>query len=451
MTEPERYAFGDFELDVEERRLLKAGSPVALPPKTLDVLAHLVRSAGRLVTKRELLERVWADAFVEEGILSVHVSGVRKALGDDDRAPVFVETVARSGYRFIARVVRVPARAAADVFGNWTRVSAGLPAPPRDPDVYELVGRGRAHLLTHSFKDVPPAIAAYETAIARDPDFAAAQAGLAVALCRRTEFRLGDRADSFARAKTAALRALALDADCADAQFALAIVSYLSEWDWVGAERSLQRALAIDPKHTEAYVLYGRVLETQGRLNEGLEMKQRALERDPHSPFVHLAISMSYWHQRKFDDMIAWAERTLELDPRHLVAREHLAGAYWAMGDFDRHVEENIKHAAAYGVSAEELDPMKAVYASGGRTGVIRWLLETRATAFPAMQLALFHGELGDLTAALDHLNRAIDERDPCLVDLAVGPQWDRLRADSRFAACLTRVGLTTTEASHHA
>jgi len=309
MTELEHYAFGDFELDVEDRRLLKARRPIALPPKTYDVLAHLVRSAGRLVTKRELLERVWPDSFVEEGILSVHISGLRKALSDDDRAPLFVETVARSGYRFIAPVARVPARAAAGVFGNWTNVSASLPLPPRDPDVYELVGRGRAHLLTHSFKDVPRAIEAYEAAIALDPDFAAAHAGVAVAYCRRTEFRLGDRAESFARAKTAALRALALDDDCADAQFALATVSYLGEWDWVGAERSLQRALAIDPTHAEACVLYGRVLETQGRLTDGLEMKRRALERDPLSPLIHLAISMSFWHQRRYDEMIAWASR----------------------------------------------------------------------------------------------------------------------------------------------
>jgi len=141
--------------------------------------------------------------------------------------------------------------------------------------------------------------------------------------------------------------------------------------------------------------------------------------------------------------MIAWAERTLALDSQHLAAREHLAGAYWAMGDFDRHVEENIKHAAAYGVPAAELDPMKAVYASRGRSGIVRWLLDTRGASFPPVQLALFHAELGEMDAAIGHLHRAIDDRDPCLVDLAVAPQWDRLRPDSRFDECLARVGLS--------
>ena len=444
MTGPERYAFGDFELDVDERRLVKAGMPVAVPPKTFDVLAHLVRSAGRLVTKRELLERVWPDAFVEEGILSVHVSGMRKALGDDDRAPRFIETVARSGYRFVARVKRVSAPASAGVFGNWTSASAGLPAAPRHPDVYELVGRGRAHLLTHSIKDVTQAIGSYDAAVTLDPGFAAAHAGLAVAYARRTEFRLGDAADSFARAKTAALRALALDADSADAQYALAVVSYLGEWDWIGAERSLQRTLAIDPTHAEALVLYGRVLETQGRLAEGLEMKRRALEREPSSPFVHQAIALSYWHQRRYDEMIVWANRTLALDPAHLAAREHLAGAYWAMGDFDRHMEENITHAAHYGVPASTFDDMRRAYDTGGRAAVVRWVLDTSAGTLPSMQLALLHGELADMDTAMAALNRAIDARDPCLVDLAVGPQWDRLRADPRFDQCLARVGLSS-------
>ena len=76
-----------------------------LAPKTYyDVLVTLVRRAGRLVTKRELLERVWPNVFVEEGILTVHISSLRKALGDTRRSPAYIETVSRSGYRFIAAV-----------------------------------------------------------------------------------------------------------------------------------------------------------------------------------------------------------------------------------------------------------------------------------------------------------------------------------------------------------
>jgi DNA-binding winged helix-turn-helix (wHTH) protein len=76
-------------------------SPVHLAPKTYDVLVALVRRAGRLVTKHELLNGVWPGVFVDEGILTVHVAALRKALGDTRCSPTYIETVSRSGYRFI--------------------------------------------------------------------------------------------------------------------------------------------------------------------------------------------------------------------------------------------------------------------------------------------------------------------------------------------------------------
>ena len=98
------YSFREFTLDVFDRRLTRGACPVHLPPKTYDVLVVLVRRAGRLVTKHELLESIWPSVFVDEGILTVHVAALRKAFGDTRRAPVYIETVSRSGYRFIASV-----------------------------------------------------------------------------------------------------------------------------------------------------------------------------------------------------------------------------------------------------------------------------------------------------------------------------------------------------------
>ena len=156
-------------------------------------------------------------------------------------------------------------------------------------------------------------------------------------------------------------------------------------------------------------------------------------------------ISLSYWNQRRYDEAMRWANKTLELDATHGLAREFLAGAYWAIGDFDRHMAENIKHAAAHGVPAAALDELGRAYAEGGRTGVVRLALQQAAQqpkGFPEFQIALMHAELGDLDAALPHLERAIDARDPCLVDLAVAPQWDAFRADSRFQRCLAGMRL---------
>jgi len=427
----ERYSFGDVILDVDEHRIQRGGNDVPLSPKAWDVLVHLVRRAGRLVSKQELLDAVWRDAFVEEGIVSVHVSGLRKALGEGSGSIKYIDTVARSGYRFVA-----PFADAGAVRKTTTSTT---------PDVYELVGRARAHLMSAARTQLPQAVSLFEAAIGLDATHAAAHAGLALAHCAQAELRLLPPADGYGRARVSALRALAMDECSSDAWTALGCVMFMAEWDWIGAERSLQRALELDPRHTQARLLYGRLLDAQQRLDDGLAMKLRALETDPFSPSVHVAIALSYWNQRRYDEAIRWANKTLDLDPSHGLAREFLAGAYWKLGDFDRHMAENLKHAAAHGMTAEALEPLARAYAEGGRAGVVRLALQQagQSAAFPDLQLALFHSELGDLDAAIPCLERAIQNRDPCLVDLAVAPQWDALRADPRFQRCLAGMGLS--------
>ena len=433
MPPVERYVFDGFVLDVPERRLLRDERGVSLRPKEYDVLVTLVRHAGRLVPKHELLETVWRDAFVEEGILSVHVAALRKALGDTARPWRYIETVSRSGYRFVAPIEagRLPRRTART-----------------KPEVHELCGKGRSHLLSGSMFELPQAIDAFQRAIDLDPSYAPAHAGLALALCARATItmRIAPTHDAYRLAKDAALRALALDDGSADAQVALGTVLFFSEWEWEAAERSLRRALEMHPAHVQGCVNYGRLLDVLGRHEEALDAKLRALEADPRSPLVHLAIAFWHWNQRRYDDAIAWASKALEIDPGHPMAREFLAGAHLKKGDLDRYVAENVRHAEAHGVPAEALTPMKNAYASGGRAGLIAFAIEqltTRSTEAVAVQLAMLYAEAGDLDAAFLHLERAIDGRDPVLVELAVGPQFDALRGDPRFGACVARMRLT--------
>ena len=174
-------------------------------------------------------------------------------------------------------------------------------------------------------------------------------------------------------------------------------------------------------------------------------MKMKALERDADSPFVHLEIALSYWHQRQYEQVLEWAGRTLELDSRHLFAREMTIGVYWKQRDFERQLSESIAHARTFGVSDEALQPLNEAYAQDGRRGVIAYSIEhVSRTQQPArhLQLSILHGELGDLDRAFEHLDAALDARDPALLYLAVGPQFDDLRNDSRFAARLGRIGL---------
>lgn len=101
------FEFDEFLVDLSEKTLLKNGVPIRLTPKALDTLAVLIRNAGRLLEKDELMQEIWQDRFVEEGNLAFNVKVLRKALGDNAANPRFIETVQRRGYRFIADVRRV--------------------------------------------------------------------------------------------------------------------------------------------------------------------------------------------------------------------------------------------------------------------------------------------------------------------------------------------------------
>ena len=108
MSEQERleFCFGPFRLDVAERLLLRDGEPITLPPKAFETLLVLVQNSGRLITKRDLMNRLWPDAFVEEANLANNISLIRKVLDDDRQEGKYIETVPKSGYRFVAAVTQ---------------------------------------------------------------------------------------------------------------------------------------------------------------------------------------------------------------------------------------------------------------------------------------------------------------------------------------------------------
>ena len=134
--------FGPFSIDVEERVLRRDGRPVPLTPKAFDVLAALVAQPGRIISKEELLQKVWPDTFVEESNLAYNVFAVRKALGDTADNGQYIETIAKRGYRFTAVVT--PVKRGNDVSTVPERVPEA-PAPEAVPagPVFQASGEPR--------------------------------------------------------------------------------------------------------------------------------------------------------------------------------------------------------------------------------------------------------------------------------------------------------------------
>jgi serine/threonine protein kinase len=280
----------------------------------------------------------------------------------------------------------------------------------RASEASELVARGWAHLRSGSFFEVSDAVSAFQAATVIDPTYAGAYAGLAHAKIDQANDR-HVLVEAFGEAKAAALRAVALDAESADAQAALGLVMLVAEWDWIAAERSFQRALAINPNHAEAYLHYGTLMEALGNLERGFQLKLQGLECDSTSALAHVQIAGSFWFQRRYDDVIVWANKALDRNPQHLIARGQLAAAYWKMGDLER-----ARKLLSDGVQPDL-----------GNEGVF---------------LAFRSAQAGDLDAAFEHLHRLIDTRDFAVIHLAVAPEWDTLRADPRFNQCLARMNL---------
>jgi hypothetical protein len=256
--------------------------------------------------------------------------------------------------------------------------------------------------------------------------------------------------EAFAEAKASALRALSIDAGSVEAQVALGTVLFLAEWDWPSAERSLQRALHINPDHTEALLQYGSLHEALGRLDQGLRLKQQALARDPRSPLVLLHIALSYWYQRRYDETIAWANRALDIDPKHLDAHIFIAGVYWKLGDIDRFITQITGTVMAYGDSEEALASLKdatarmrQAYPKAGLAGWSGFMAdEIEFMSNAPFRRAVLQGAAGRLDEAFESLDQAIASRDPATVHIAVVPQLDPLRTDPRFADRLRAMSL---------
>src|SRR5579871_3500925 len=143
------FMFHEFRLDVAGAQLWRGGDRIVLPPKPFAVLCLLIERAGHLVTKSDLLDAVWSRRHVSESSLSVSINALRAALGDDPKAPQYIETVNRRGYRFIAAVAKAPGKTASD--GATAAPSANetaieLPPKLRPRPRHDLFGRRREQL-----------------------------------------------------------------------------------------------------------------------------------------------------------------------------------------------------------------------------------------------------------------------------------------------------------------
>src|SRR5689334_3907782 len=137
------FEFGPFRVDVGEARLIRDGETVPLWPKAFEILRVLVESQGRVLSKEELMSRVWPDTFVEENNLTVNISALRKALGEGAGGAKYIETVPRRGYRFVAEVCEL-ADDDGDLILTRQTVSSIIIEEEEAESATEAIGQARA-------------------------------------------------------------------------------------------------------------------------------------------------------------------------------------------------------------------------------------------------------------------------------------------------------------------
>lgn len=323
-------------------------------------------------------------------------------------------------------------------------------SPTVDPDAYQLYIKGRYFWVKRTEESLHRAIACLQQALERDPSYAAAYSGLADCYSSLGfSFDVGSQRpiDVQPKAKSAALKAIALDASLAEAHNSLAYVKLNYEWDWPGAEAEFKRSLELNPGYAHGHHWYAHLLLSCGRMSEALAESHRALELDQLSPIMNLHLGWHYLHSRQYDLALDQLAKTLDLDPNYGLTYWYLGLAYEQKGMYVEALRE-LGRAKDLLKSNLAVDADRGrVYAVSGRRSeadkAIAGLKKESARRYVnPYQIALIYVGLGQNEQAFDWLDKAVRERSDMLVYLKTDSRLDPIHSDSRFPELERRVGI---------
>ncbi len=313
-----------------------------------------------------------------------------------------------------------------------------------DTEAYHLYLKGRYSLNKRTVNDLRRSIDYFRQAVAKQPDFAAAHAGLADAYGLLTEYHGELPRDTYAEARAAAERALELDAALAEAHTSVAYVKQFYEWDWAGAEAELRRALALNPGSATAHQWYAELLSAMGRHDEALAEIRRATENDPVSLIVSSVEAHLLYLARRYDEAIEQCRKVIDLDPNFPEVYIYLKRSLDEKGLFEEAVEARQIRRRLVGLDSGRSDALLIAASTTDRR--LYWqkrleqeLAESRSEGVLSFDMAEILAQAGNPAAALDWLEQACADGDFMTATMRVIPTLDPLRAEPRFLALLKR------------
>ncbi len=315
------------------------------------------------------------------------------------------------------------------------------------PEAYQLYLKGLFYWNRRTGESIKKSVEYFDQAIEKDPSYALAYAGKALAYDLFYDYGVASSADSSPLAKAAALKALELDGSLAEAHAALGLYKCAYEWDQPAAEKELRRAIELNPNYATGHQWLGNApLLAMGRFDESIAEGKRAEELDPLSPVIRADLGDDLLYARRYDEAIARLRRTLTLEPKFQYAHWVLGSAYDLKGMYGEAIAEYQK---ALQISD---DPwIRALLArasalSGQRAEALKILEQLKADSarrfVPAFAYVQLYIGLSDKDQAFAWLEKDFAEHSYHPANYKVDPMLDPLRPDPRFADLVRRVGL---------
>jgi DNA-binding winged helix-turn-helix (wHTH) protein/tetratricopeptide (TPR) repeat protein len=495
--------FGVFEADLYSGELRKSGVKVKIQDLPFRALKLLLSNPNEVLSRDRFRQELWPEGvFVDfdHGISSA-INRLRDALGDSADNPVFIETVERRGYRWIAPTHIPPAppvltgpvlampEVAKDakpssaptlrwrlllfpalllilvVWSLWpkfhpAKASAARSAPvstgkaasvlhPANSDAEQFYLKGRFYWEERTPDGLNKAVDFFTQAIVHDPTYAPAYVGLADCYNLMREYTMMPASEAYPRALAAAQKAVELDDQSSEAHASLAFVLFYGTWKVADADREFRRAIELDPKNAVARHWYATYLFTVGRHAESLQEIEQAQSLDPASKAILADKGDLLWTSGRQEEGAALLKQLETAEPDFVSPHRYLKGIYFASGDYPLYLEEWKKEASLMRDKPrlKLVEAAEKGFAAAGKPGMLRNVRELQQKFYergqePAYALAETESLLGNREEALRYLQIAFDKHDESTVQVGNDTGFNSLHSDPAYQSLIARMGL---------